>query len=98
VSSLLTGELQEKWDASEVEGVSSACFWPVATYQATLLHLILSVVMKSSGLINLDLRASISSPDLGLLKSLLGNCRKLGMFFYSSMLSKYKDTDLPSFV
>lgn len=81
-----------------MEGVSSACFWPVATYQAILLHVILSVVMKSNGVINLDLRACISSADLGLLKSLVGSCRRLSMFFYPNMLSKYKDTDLPSFV
>ncbi|KAJ5673965.1 C2H2 type zinc finger domain protein [Penicillium macrosclerotiorum] len=88
----------EKWNASEVEGVSSACPWPMATYQAILLHLILSVIMKANSVINLDLRASISPADLGLLKSLVESCRRLGMFFYPNMLSKYKDTDLPSFV
>jgi hypothetical protein len=54
--------------------------------------------MKSEGVVNLDLKASISAADLALLKSLVGSCRRLGMFFYPSMLARYKEADLPSFV
>ncbi|KAJ5588354.1 hypothetical protein N7537_011032, partial [Penicillium hordei] len=89
---------REKWDASEVEGACSTCFWPMATYQAILLHVILSILMKSEGVVNFDLKASISATDLTLLKSLVGSCRRLGMFFYPNMLAKYKQADLPSFV
>ncbi|KAL4945740.1 hypothetical protein BDV06DRAFT_229940 [Aspergillus oleicola] len=89
---------RQKWDASEVEGACSACFWPIATYQAILLHVILSVIMKADGVVKLDLRASVSATDLALLKSLVGSCRKLGFFFYPNMLARYKEADLPSFV
>ncbi|KAL4862773.1 hypothetical protein BDV12DRAFT_178375 [Aspergillus spectabilis] len=89
---------RQNWDASEIEGACSSCFWPIATYQAILLHVILSIIMKADGVVNLDLKASISATDLALLKSLVGSCRKLGMFFYPNMLAKYKEADLPSFV
>ncbi|GFG10586.1 hypothetical protein IFM5058_05001 [Aspergillus udagawae] len=90
--------LKAKWDASEVEGACSTCFWPIATYQAILLHIIFSVLVKSEGAVNLDLKASISAEDLTLLKSLVGSCRSLGMFSYPNMLSRYKEADLPPFV
>jgi hypothetical protein len=89
---------RQKWDASEVEGACSACFWPIATYQAILLHVIFSVIVKADGVVNLDLKASISTADLALLKSIVGSCRKLGMFFYPNMLARYSEDDLPSFV
>lgn len=54
--------------------------------------------MKADSVVNLDLKASISTADLELLKSLVGSCRRLGMFFYPNMLSKFEETDLPSFV
>lgn len=54
--------------------------------------------MKADGAVNLDLNISISAADLELLKSLVGSCRKLGMFFYPNMLARYKESDLPSFV
>ncbi|OJJ65849.1 hypothetical protein ASPBRDRAFT_60199 [Aspergillus brasiliensis CBS 101740] len=89
---------REKWDASEVEGACSNCFWPIATYQAILLHIIFSALTRSGGIVNLDLKASISAEDFTLLKSLVGSCRRLGMFSYPNMLAKYKETDLPPFV
>jgi hypothetical protein len=54
--------------------------------------------MKADSIVNLDLKASISAADLVLLKSLVGSCRRLGMFFYPNMLTRYKEDDLPSFV
>lgn len=54
--------------------------------------------MKADGAVNLDLKTSISATDLALLKSLVGSCRQLGMFFYPNMLARYKESDLPSFV
>jgi hypothetical protein len=54
--------------------------------------------VKADGVVNLDLKASISTADLALLKSIVGSCRKLGMFFYPNMLARYSEDDLPSFV
>ncbi|KAH1330455.1 hypothetical protein KXW83_008332 [Aspergillus fumigatus] len=89
---------RERWDASEVETACSACVWPIATYQAILLHLIFSVIMKDNGVVNLDLKPSISAAGLALLKSLVGSCRRLGMFFYPNMLARFKEADLPALV
>ncbi|KUL89636.1 hypothetical protein ZTR_00482 [Talaromyces verruculosus] len=89
---------REKWDASEVEEACSTCFWPIATYQAILLHVISSIIMKSDGVVNVDLKAAIPATDLALLASLVGSCRRLGMFFYPNILAKYGESDLPSFV
>lgn len=89
---------QGKWDASEVEGACSNCFWPIATYQAILLHIILSILVKGEGIVNLNLKASISAEDLTLLKSLVESCRRLGMFSYPNILARYKEADLPPFV
>lgn len=54
--------------------------------------------MKAGGVVNLDLKAPITTADLHLLKSLVGSCRRLGMFSYPNMLARYKEADLPSFV
>ncbi|CEJ62012.1 Putative C2H2 type zinc finger domain protein [Penicillium brasilianum] len=89
---------REKWDASEVEGASSACFWPIATYQAILLHIICSFIMRAGGVVNLDLKTSISAADLDLLQSLVGSCQKLGMFSYPNMLNRYAEADMASYV
>lgn len=70
----------------------------MATYQAILLHVIFSVIMKTDGVVNVDLKASISAADFALLKSLVGSCRRLGMFTYPNMLARYNEADLPSFV
>lgn len=81
-----------------MEGACSACLWPIATYQAILLHVFFSVIVKANGVVNLDLKVSISAADLALLTSLIGSCRKLGMFYYPNMLARYSEADLPSFV
>lgn len=54
--------------------------------------------MKSDGAVNLDLKSSISTAYLKLLESLIGSCRRLGMFYYPNMLAKYNEADLASFV
>ncbi|KAL4906665.1 hypothetical protein BDW74DRAFT_150927 [Aspergillus multicolor] len=55
-------------------------------------------MMKAGGVIELDLKASISATDLELLRSLVGSCRRLGMLFYPNMLARHGEADLPSFV
>jgi hypothetical protein len=54
--------------------------------------------MKAGDAVNLNLKASISTADTELLKSLVGSCRRLGMFSYPNMLAKFKEADIPSFV
>lgn len=54
--------------------------------------------MKDNGVVNLDLKPSISAAGLALLKSLVGSCRRLGMFFYPNMLARFKEADLPALV
>jgi hypothetical protein len=54
--------------------------------------------MKSDGVVNVDLKATIPATDLSLLSSLVGSCRRLGMFFYPNILAKYSEADLSSFV
>lgn len=81
-----------------MEEACSSCFWPIATYQAILLHVISSIIMKGDGVVNVDLKATIPATDLALLTSLVGSCRRLGMFFYPNILAKYSEADLPSFV
>ncbi|KAL4879223.1 hypothetical protein BJY04DRAFT_194064 [Aspergillus karnatakaensis] len=87
-----------RWDASDVEGACSSCFWPIATYQAILLHVILSVIMKAGSVIEVNLKASIAASDLELLKSLIGSCRRLGMFSYPNMLNRHEQTEMLSFI
>ncbi|KAL2844900.1 C2H2 type zinc finger domain protein [Aspergillus pseudodeflectus] len=91
---------REKWDASDVEGACSECMWPIPTYQAILLHIMFSVLMRTDGhgAVTLDLKVSISTPDLQLLQSLVGSCQRLGMFYYPNILAKYNEGDLASFV
>lgn len=54
--------------------------------------------MKTDGVVSLDLRVSVPTTDLSLLESLVGSCRRLGMFFYPNMLSKFKDNEFPALV
>ncbi|KAJ5970324.1 uncharacterized protein N7479_000242 [Penicillium vulpinum] len=89
---------QEKWDASEATEACSTCVWPIAMYQAILLHIIFSFVLSSRADIDFDLKISLPPADLGLLEALVRSCRRLGMFYYPNILSKYEETDLASFV
>ncbi|CAG8909757.1 unnamed protein product [Penicillium egyptiacum] len=88
---------KEKWDASEATGARSTCVWPIATYQAILLHIMFSFV-TSGRAIDFDLKISLPPDDLGLLEALVRSCRKLGMFYYPNILAKYVEGDLDSFV
>ncbi|PYH88661.1 hypothetical protein BO71DRAFT_423529 [Aspergillus ellipticus CBS 707.79] len=82
----------------KVEGACSACSWPIATYQAILLHIIFSFVLKGQGALNFDLSVSLPAADFELLEALVRSCRRLGMFYYPNILARYKDSDLTSFV
>lgn len=89
---------REKWDASEAPEASSTCVWPIATYQAILLHIIFSFLVSSRTAVDFDLKISLPPADLGLLKALVQSCRRLGMFYYPNIIAKYEKTDLSSFV
>ncbi|KAJ5640139.1 uncharacterized protein N7484_008001 [Penicillium longicatenatum] len=89
---------REKWDASERDEACSACFWPMPTYQAILLHIIFSLILKGQGILELDLKVSLPRADLDLLQALVRSCRKLGMFYYPNILSRYHEAGLASFI
>ncbi|KAJ5151305.1 uncharacterized protein N7482_010557 [Penicillium canariense] len=89
---------KEKWDVSEVDGACSPGFWPIASYQAILLHIVFSLVISSPGAIEFDLKISLPPGDLGLLYALVGSCRKRGMFAYPNILAQYQEANLASFV
>ncbi|KAJ5519800.1 hypothetical protein N7463_000253 [Penicillium fimorum] len=95
---LALGDQKEKWDASETTEACSTCVWPIATYQAILLHIIFSFVLSSRAAIDFDLKISLPPADLGLLEALVRSCRRLGMFYYPNILAKYEESDLDSFV
>ncbi|KAJ5154856.1 uncharacterized protein N7500_010295 [Penicillium coprophilum] len=89
---------KEKWDASEAIEACSTCVWPIAMYQAILLHIIFSFVISNRAAIDFDLKITLPPADLGLLDALVRSCRKLGMFYYPNILAKYGETDLDSFI
>ncbi|KAK2761629.1 hypothetical protein FQN54_001457 [Arachnomyces sp. PD_36] len=89
---------KEKWDASVVEEASGSCSWPIPMYQAILLHIIFSVISQNRTSLGLDLKPSLPSAELELLKSLVLSCKKLDMFYYPNMLARYSQSDLPSYI
>ncbi|KOS36944.1 hypothetical protein ACN38_g12286 [Penicillium nordicum] len=89
---------REKWDASEAPGACSTCVWPIAMYQAILLHIIFSFLVSSRTAVDFDLKVSLPPADLGLLEALVRSCRRLGMFYYPNIIAKYEEADLASFV
>ncbi|KAL2833947.1 hypothetical protein BJY01DRAFT_224824 [Aspergillus pseudoustus] len=91
---------RDKWDASTVVNVSSACEWPIPMYQAILLHIIFALLSKVNGssTLDLDLKPTLKSADAELLASLVKSCRKLGVFQYKNILARFKPDDLDSYV
>lgn len=91
-------EQKELWDVSNSEDACSACFWPIPTYQAILLHIIFAVLYKGSGALGLDLKPCLTPADADLLDRLVQSCKKLGMMYYPNMLAQYYQSDLPAYV
>ncbi|KAJ5774715.1 hypothetical protein N7457_009611 [Penicillium paradoxum] len=89
---------REKWDVPEGFDDCSACSLPIATYQAILLHIIFSCILRSRDTMGFDLKIRLSTGDFSLLEALVRSCRKLGMFCYPKILARYKETDLEPFV
>ncbi|KAJ5975001.1 hypothetical protein N7481_008708 [Penicillium waksmanii] len=84
-------EQTEKWDASDYE-VSSSCRWPLATFQAILLHIIFSCMIESRDNSDFELKASLTPKTTELFTALVRSSRKLGLFYYPNILAQYRDT------
>ena len=82
---------------SDQDETSSTLPWPMSTYQAILLHIIFSLILRSRDALNLDFRISLTPADLELLEALVRSCRKRGMFFYPNMLTRFKEVGIASF-
>ena len=64
--------------------------WPVPTYQSILLQLIFALlVAKQESTLNLNLRFQLPDSKYELLTSLVQTCRRLGLFNYPNMLSRF---------
>lgn len=55
------------------------------------------MILKSQGALDFDLKVSLPRADLGLLQTLVRSCRRLGLFYYPNILSRYQETSLASF-
>lgn len=53
---------------------------------------------QNGGALDLDLRFSLPHSKFELLAGLVQSCRKLGMFHYPNMLSRYREVDVSSFI
>ncbi|KAJ6115354.1 hypothetical protein N7486_001132 [Penicillium sp. IBT 16267x] len=89
---------RDKWDASERDEACNACLWPIPTYQAILLHIIFSLIIKGQGGLDFELKVSLPRADFGLLQALVRSCQRLGMFYYPNILSRYQEANLASFI
>ncbi|KAJ5573264.1 hypothetical protein N7450_010248 [Penicillium hetheringtonii] len=84
-------EQRDKWDMSDKDSVSDGCRWPLATFQAILLHIIFACMTEDQQAFNFDLKVSVSSKTIGLLTRLVRSCRNLGMFYYPNILAQFQD-------
>jgi hypothetical protein len=69
----------------------------MSTYQAILLHIIFSLILRSRDTLTFDFKVSLRPADFELLEALVQSCRKRGMFFYPNMLTRFKEVGLLSF-
>lgn len=91
-------KLQDKWDASVAENASRISSWPIPTYQAILLHIIFTLLHGDNISLGLDLKPSLPASKTALLASLVGSCRRLGVFHYPNILARYQPDDLVTYV
>ena len=89
--------LKENWEVSDEDEAPGTSSWPIATYQAILLHIIFSLVLRSRDALNFDFKVTLPSADFELLEALVRSCRRRGMFFYPNMLSRFKKVGIASF-
>lgn len=71
----------------------------MATYQSILLQLIYSlIVTKSETTFDINLRCQLPASKYELLTSLVGTCRRLGLFHYPNMLARHEVDAPPALV
>ncbi|KAJ6107876.1 hypothetical protein N7523_009199 [Penicillium sp. IBT 18751x] len=85
------------WDVSDKDEFSSTLPWPISTYQAILLHIIFSLILRSRDALDFEFKVSLPPADFELLEALVRSCRKRGMLFYPNMLTRFKEVGLASF-
>ncbi|KAJ5324044.1 hypothetical protein N7476_002644 [Penicillium atrosanguineum] len=85
------------WDVSDEDETSNTLPWPISTYQAILLHVIFSLILRSRDTLDFDFKVSLPPAEFELLETLVRSCRKRGMFFYPNMLTRFKEVGLASF-
>lgn len=83
---MLTSQLQ--WDISD----DSSTPWPMASFQGILLQLIFAVMIKKDVTFDLSLRCQLPASEYELLTSLVRTCRRLGMFYYPTMLAQHNSS------
>ncbi|KAI9044967.1 uncharacterized protein KD926_010290 [Aspergillus affinis] len=86
---LANHQQREVWDASIAEDAGSTCSWPIATYQAILLHVMFAIMRQGGSSVGFDLKLALPPADSQLLDSLVGSCKQLGMFYYPNIVAQH---------
>jgi hypothetical protein len=85
---------QDTWDVSHSQTVEEALAWPIATYQAILLNIILPLTAGQQDLSVAHPEPELPPPDDEILVALVKSSLKRGMFNYLRMLKQYQQTTL----
>lgn len=87
---LLVMFLKSQWYIPEILNPNEHTPWPIPTYQSILLQLIFALlVAKQESTLNLNFRFRLPDSKYELLTSLVQTCRRLGLFNYPNMLSRF---------
>lgn len=82
--------VKSQWYMPETSNPNEHTPWPIPTYQSILLQLIFALlVAKQESTLNLNLRFQLPDSKYELLTSLVQTCRRLGLFNYPNMLSRF---------
>ncbi|RAR06485.1 putative C6 and C2H2 transcription factor [Stemphylium lycopersici] len=94
----------DKWDTSALDANKDAApLWPMATYQAILLNMILLLTATPTSSSTVEVQSlesnspkepSFPPVDTTILLALVKTCRKRNMFSYPAMLAQYQQTEL----
>ncbi|CEL11451.1 hypothetical protein ASPCAL14553 [Aspergillus calidoustus] len=94
---LAISQQREAWDVSVTEDLPSAK-WQIPTYQGILLHIIFALMRSGAENLGVDQKPSLAQAHTGLLDSLLRSCKRLGMFYYPSILALYSQSDASPYI
>ncbi|KAL3456619.1 hypothetical protein BJX64DRAFT_270308 [Aspergillus heterothallicus] len=86
-----------KWECPHPDRVSDSA-WPIPTFQAILLYILLSLLSKGTVPIGLDLKPTLAAAEMELLASLVATCRHLGMFYYPKILEQYANDHVKAYI